>query len=355
PQVMQYPASVAVTWQKTFHQLGPTAGALLRLTAFLAPDPIPVVMFEAGEEIVREAAKLLARETRRKSDTKLIKAALADLATYSMIARQEGGTFAVHRMVQEVLRQQIPEKRRRDWIELSLRIVNRFSPSEPYDVRTWPVWNVIRPHAAQVVKHADEAGITDPTSRLVGDLGILLYFKSLHAEAEPLMRRSLAIVEDSFGAEHPRIAVYVNNLAQLLQATNRRAEAEPLMRRALAIDEAAFGTEHPNVAIRLNNLAALLQATNRLAEAEPLMRRALAIDEASFGAEHPKVAIRLNNLAQLLQATNRRAEAEPLMRRAVEIFKKSLGPDHPYSQGARRNLAALLQPPQGAPGGGGSA
>ncbi len=56
----------------------------------------------------------------------------------------------------------------------------------------------------------------------------------------------------------------------LLQATNRLAEAEPLMRRALAIDEKSFGPEHPNVAIRLNNLALLLQDTNRLAEAEPL-------------------------------------------------------------------------------------
>ena len=37
---------------------------------------------------------------------------------------------------------------------------------------------------------------------------------------------------------------------QLLQATNRLGEAEPLMRRALAIDEASYGPDHPNVAIR---------------------------------------------------------------------------------------------------------
>ena len=84
----------------------------------------------------------------------------------------------------------------------------------------------------------------------------------------------------------------LNNLAQLLQATNRLAEAEPLMRRALAIDEQSYGPEHPDVATDLNNLAALLQATNRLAEAEPLMRRALAIDEQSYGPEHPDVATR---------------------------------------------------------------
>src|SRR5271154_62383 len=64
---------------------------------------------------------------------------------------------------------------------------------------------------------------------------------------------------------------------------NRLSEAEPLMRRALAIDEASFGPDHPDVASSLNNLAQLLKATNRLSEAEPLMRRALAIDEASFG------------------------------------------------------------------------
>jgi Flp pilus assembly protein TadD len=49
------------------------------------------------------------------------------------------------------------------------------------------------------------------------------------------------------------------------------AEAEPLLRRALAIFEQSFGPEHPEVATTLNNLAMLLQATNRLADAEPLM------------------------------------------------------------------------------------
>ena len=68
----------------------------------------------------------------------------------------------------------------------------------------------------------------------------------------------------------------LNNLALLLQATNRLSEAEPLMRRALAIDEQSFGEDHPKVAIRSEQPGSLLQDTNRLSEAEPLMRRALA-------------------------------------------------------------------------------
>ena len=104
---------------------------------------------------------------------------------------------------------------------------------------------------------------------------------------------------------HPNVAIALNNLAQLLQATNRLAEAEPLMRRALAIDEKSFGPEHPNVAIRLNNLAALLQTTNRLAEAEPLMRRHVVIFldfTRRTGHEHPHLRDAFGNYAGLLQA-----------------------------------------------------
>ncbi len=296
---MRYPAPVAVTWKKTFDQLGPTAGALLRLTAFLAPDPIQIEMFEKGEEFVRQAAELLAEETDRETDSAPLQAAVADLAAYSMAARQDRQTIVVHRLVQEALRGQIPGERRGAWIELSLRTVARVPTDDPNDVRSWPVWDRLRPHATAVVAWADNASITDPTSGLM------------------------------------------NNLGQLLDAKGLYAEAEPLMRRALAMSEASFGNEHPKVAIRLITLASLFTATNRLSEAEPLMRRALAIDEAALGNEHPDVAIDLNNLARLLQDTNRLAEAVPLMRRAVEIWEQSLGPDHPHTKTGRLNLAGM--------------
>jgi tetratricopeptide (TPR) repeat protein len=180
-------------------------------------------------------------------------------------------------------------------------------------------------------------------ARDLNNLAQLLQDTNRLAEAEPMMRRALAINEKTFGSEHPEVAIDLSNLAQLLKATNRLAEAEPLMQRALATAQKSFGSEHPEVAIDLNNLALLLQATNRLAEAEPLMRRALAIDEKSFGSEHPNVAMDLNNLAQLLQDTNRLPEAEPLMRRALAIDEKSFGSEHPKVARDLNNLALLLK------------
>jgi len=91
----------------------------------------------------------------------------------------------------------------------------------------------------------------------------------------------------------------------LLQESNRLAEAEPLIRRALAIDEQSYGPHHPDVAIRLNNLAHLLRATNRLAEAEPLMRRVVEIRRdfvKASGHPQPRLQASVENYRQLLAA-----------------------------------------------------
>jgi len=163
------------------------------------------------------------------------------------------------------------------------------------------------------------------------------------AEAEPLLRRALALDEKRFGLNHPNVATCLNNLAALLHDTNRLKEAEILYRRALAIDEQSFGSNDPKIATCLNNLALLLKASGRLREAEPLYRRALAVDEQSFGPDHPRVATHLNNLAQLLQATDRPDEAEAFYRRALIIDQEVLGPNHPRVASHLNNLAQLLQ------------
>jgi len=339
---MQYPACVAITWQRTFEQLSPPARTLLRLSAFLAPEIIPSKMFEKKVNIITEAMELLADEKPVEQSEFKIDDALAELAAYSMITRQKEG-FTVPRIIQQVIRSRIPEESRADWIKMSLQIVNDFAPGNSSDIRTWPVYDILRPHAELIARTADQAQITEPTSRLMNQLGLYLYAKGLYSEADPLMRKALKIDEASLGPDHPDVAICLNNLAQLLQATNRLSEAEPLMKRALKIDEDSFGPDHPNVAKHLNNLALLLQATNRLSEAEPMMRRVLKIDDASFGPDHPNVSRGLNNLAHLLAATDRLSEAEPMYRRALKIDEVSFGPDHPNVATDLNNLAVLLE------------
>jgi len=115
----------------------------------------------------------------------------------------------------------------------------------------------------------------------LNNLAALLQDTNRLAEAEPLMRRALAIDQQSYGAEHPNVATALNNLATLLQEKWRKlpacddvgqgnrkqdayatllAEAEPLMRRALAIFEASLGAGHPNTQTIERNLRLLQEA-----------------------------------------------------------------------------------------------
>ena len=85
--IMEYPFSVATTWQTTFRQLRPKAASILRLAAFLAPDPIPESMFEKSTALVEEATKAFRKETRQPPTAESVREALAKLASYSMITR----------------------------------------------------------------------------------------------------------------------------------------------------------------------------------------------------------------------------------------------------------------------------
>jgi tetratricopeptide (TPR) repeat protein len=334
PQLMQYPASVATTWLTSFQQLSAAAQTLLRRLAWLSPEPIPESLLEvaipAGDGDTAEPIEAIE--------------ALVELDRYSLVSRSpESNSFELHRLVQEVARQEQLKDPATSQLEPALRWLDAAFQGDPQDVRSWPVLDPLAAHVQAVAGFADGAGLADPTARLMNQLGILLLIKAAYGEAEPLMRRVVEVFEAVYGTDHPLVSTALNNLAQLLQATNRLAEAEPLLRRALAIDEAAYVPDHPDVATALNNLALLLKTTNRLAEAEHLMRRALEIDEAAYGPEHPAVATDLNNLATLLQATNRLAEAEPLLRRALAIDEAAYGPEHPDVARDLNNLATLLQ------------
>jgi tetratricopeptide (TPR) repeat protein len=382
-----YPTPLATTWEATLQELSPIARNLLNVFCWLAPEPIPPSLLDPE----RLQAALQTEESATGSEgpsTADIEEGLAQLTDYSMLRREQVDgaqktSLLMHRLVQDITRFHLMEETQSEWLRRTLKLADSADPGNPTDVRTWPEWDPLRPHIADLVQHADKAAILKPTADLMGNLGLLLrtraefsqaeplYFRALEieqqllgkdhpqvasrlnnlaqllkatnrlAEAEPIMRRVLAITEESYGKHHPHVAVALNNLATLLHATNRVAEAEPLLARVVAIYEKSLGEDHPNLATALNNLALLLQATNWLAEAEPLFRRALAIDEHSYGAAHPTVARDLNNQAQLLLATNRLAQAEPMLRRSLVIFQTSLGGEHPNTQQAARNYEFL--------------
>lgn len=337
---MKYPRSLAVTYETSVAQLSGGAKEFFLELSWLAPDPLPRSTLDAHPHPA---------DARRR---------VSELDHLHLVRfQQDGKSFTVHRLVQEITRQKQAEPLPPHALVTALLWINDAFTGDPMDVRTWTALDPLAPHAQLVVSFADARAKFDPTSlmnevvallnattsRLMNEVAVLLNGKAQHDFAEPLCRRALAIREVIYGRNHSEVAATLNNLACLLVATNRLAEAEPLVRRALTIDEATFGSDDPRVATDLNNIAQVLVATNRLAEAEPLMRRALTIDETCYGQDHPNIARDLNNLAGLLRRTNRLAESETMVRRALAINETIYSKDHPKVAGDLNNLAQLLQ------------
>jgi tetratricopeptide (TPR) repeat protein len=144
-----------------------------------------------------------------------------------------------------------------------------------------------------------------------------------YAEAEPLYKRALAIIEKAVGPNHPVFVAMLNKLATLYREQGKYAEAEPLYRRALEIREKALGPDHPEVGTNLLGLANLYKARGNYAEAESLFKRAMGIFEKKLDPNDPRLGTCLMDYADLLHKTNRDGEAAKLETRAAEIRAKA--------------------------------
>ncbi|MEE9549820.1 MAG: tetratricopeptide repeat protein, partial [Candidatus Binatia bacterium] len=112
------------------------------------------------------------------------------------------------------------------------------------------------------------------------------------------------------------------------------SQAEPLLKRALAIYEKVLEPNHRDVARALDNLGALY-AQGKYCPAEPLLKRALAIYEKVLEPDHLAVARALNDLGTLYGNQGKYSQAEPLLKRALAIYEKVLEPNH-------RDVASVL-------------
>ena len=96
-------------------------------------------------------------------------------------------------------------------------------------------------------------------------------------------------------------AISLNNLGDLLVARGEYEEAEPLLRRALAIRIKWLEPEHPDVATTLRNFGNLFQAQGKFEMAGDYFERALLIRKRFLRPEHPKTRQALNSLINLLR------------------------------------------------------
>jgi tetratricopeptide (TPR) repeat protein len=149
------------------------------------------------------------------------------------------------------------------------------------------------------------------------------------AQAEAMLKHTLALAGRTFGWKQAEVASVLNDLGVHYRHTGKYEKASRVHRLALGIVEEAFGPEDARTAPILHDLAILALARGQFAAGEPIARRAVSIREKTLGADHPQVAAGVVSIAALLEGQGRYEESELMYRRAIAMFGHWFGPDHP--------------------------
>ncbi len=137
-------------------------------------------------------------------------------------------------------------------------------------------------------------------------------------EAEAMFRSLAKKAEEDFGAEDPKVASAIRSLALVYSLQGKYAVAEPLLYRSLAIMEKA-DPENIETSAALEQLARLYHTQGRYAATELILHRSLAIRERALGPDHPEVAKVLKQIAVLYKKVGKKDEAKRLEERTRAI------------------------------------
>lgn len=143
--------------------------------------------------------------------------------------------------------------------------------------------------ALQSSQHADYGSV-------LNNLAGLYRLMKEYEKSELYFQKTLEIYKQALGEEHFLYISGLNNLGLLYQDMGRSAEAEPLHRHSLMMLEAVDNNPIA-IATTLNNLASALRQQKKLDDVAALLERALRIYENVLGQGHSLYAYGLNNLA----------------------------------------------------------
>ena len=300
-----YPGTVATTWALAFTQLeqaAPSAGGLLQLLAFCAPEPIRLGLLlqprpGLAEQLSQQVAEVLVPLL---EDDLAAKDAVAALRRYSLVRPAGEGAVLVHRLVQAVTADQMPEQLGEAWRQAAAALIEAALPADTELPAAWPVCAVLFPHARAVL---------DLTSDGMWRIAQYLGFSGSYPAARDLFRliADAHQEDDAHGAEHPDTLAARGSLADWTGAAGDAAGARDQFAALLSIIERVLGAEHPGTLTTRGNLANWTGEAGDAAGARDQLAALLPVRERVLGAEHPDTVTDRTDLAYWIQ----QAESQP--------------------------------------------
>jgi tetratricopeptide (TPR) repeat protein len=249
-------------------------------------------------------------------------------------------SVALEREAEQRRRAELEARRSRAVADFTQEMLSAVDPSVAGDLDK-TLMRLILDTAARRVE-SELAGEPEIEALIRDTIGSTYSSLGLYDEGRPHLERAVAILERTYGRDHPYTMVSLVNLSLLLSRAGELEKAETILREVVENRRRIAGEEHPETVEATINLASLLHDAGEIEEAESLLRRGVEVTLEAKGEEDPVSLTARNNLGLFLVESGHPDEAERLLDRVLELERRVLGPDHPNTILTLSNLAQAV-------------
>lgn len=302
-----YPLSMTAAWKVSVTLLQdrlPEAITVLRSCAFFGPEPIPRDVFRrSNKAVVPRLSAIL-------SDPILLATALSELRRFAL-ARIEPTTrtIQVHRLVQALLRDDLPEEDQREVRHGVHVLLSGSAPNDPDDTDKWRSFE-------ELVAHVAPSGLeecTDPQARLFALAMVrYLYRSGNYQSAYSFVNSFIGRWTEVSGPEHRDVLVAHKHLGNILRGLGQYARAYEIDHETLDKMTRILGPDHPETLSIINGYAASLRARGEFLSARRLDEQSRITHVNGLGPTDPSTLRVLYNLALDYALTSDYAQARRL-------------------------------------------
>ena len=233
-----YSRSLAATVTDAAERLAdadPAAAALLRLSAFFGPEPIPASFFTAAAELPATLAEIAA-------DPMRLHRALGRISSYGL-ARLDQVGLQVHRLVQAIVRDRLSAEQRRDDSACVAALLVTAGPADTDNPAIWPAWASLLPHLlAANPAESDSADLRQLAARAL----LYLLRRGDSVTAQNLGQTLHRQWAERLGPDHADTLAAATELALAYRDCGYPAESRALVEDTLARRRRVLGEDHPD-------------------------------------------------------------------------------------------------------------
>ncbi|GIH66414.1 FxSxx-COOH system tetratricopeptide repeat protein [Microbispora siamensis] len=340
-QPADYPHPVAVTWNLSLTQLqesSPASVRLLQLCAFFAPEPISMQLLYSDEMV---ESLLPYDDTLR--EKLVLGRVIQEIGRFALAKVDQGNnTIQVHRLVQSVIRSQMPQEEQEKACHAVHRILVGARPrqGDVDDPENWIRYDLIWQHLQP--SRATEC-TEEETRQLLTDRVRYLWKRGDFDSALALGERLANFWEEEFG-QHDRQRLHLLfNVANVKRSQGKYEEARDLDMWVREQQLQVVGDRHPHTLLTAGGLAADLRGLGEYESSLEMDRVTYQRWKTLFGEDHPRTLASANNLALCYRLVGDAVSARDLDQDTLQRRTRVLGVNHPYTLFSAAHLARDLR------------